>query len=43
MLVRTGHGEEELANLQKGTEDPDYIARDLTDAVAWILNDLGRA
>ncbi len=41
VLVRTGHGEEELVNLQKGTEDPDYIAKDLTDAVAWILNDLG--
>jgi histidinol-phosphate phosphatase family protein len=37
VLVRTGHGEEELAHL---AEDPDFIARDLTEAVAWILNDL---
>ncbi len=37
ILVKTGHGSEELAHL---TEEPDFIAKDLAGAVDWILKDL---
>ena len=37
VLVKTGHGAEELARL---AEEPDFIAEDLAGAVDWILKDL---
>jgi histidinol-phosphate phosphatase family protein len=37
VLVKTGHGSEELAHL---AEEPDFIAEDLLSAVTWILKDL---
>ncbi len=37
VLVKTGHGTEELAHL---AEEPDFIAEDLLGAVTWILKDL---
>ena len=39
VLVKTGHGLEALARLSE-TEEPDFIAEDLTSAVEWILKDL---
>lgn len=41
ILVRTGHGKDELAN--GGDEpkgEPDYIAEDILDAAKWIVRDL---
>ena len=40
VLVKTGHGSEELAHL---AEEPDFIAEDLLSAVTWILKDLDEA
>ena len=37
VLVKTGHGSEELAHL---AEEPDFIAEDLSLAVGWILKDI---
>jgi histidinol-phosphate phosphatase family protein len=39
VLVKTGHGSEELARLSEA-EEPDFIAEDLASAVDWILKDL---
>ncbi len=40
VLVKTGHGSQELAHL---AEEPDFIAEDLLGAVGWILKDLDEA
>jgi D-glycero-D-manno-heptose 1,7-bisphosphate phosphatase len=40
VLVLTGKGANELEGME---EAPDFIARDLTDAVAWILADIERS
>jgi len=41
VLVLTGYGEEEVESLNKGSKkQPHYIARDILDAVNWILLDL---
>ncbi len=40
VLVKTGHGSKELQRL---TEEPDFIAEDLRGAVEWILKDLESA
>lgn len=40
VLVLTGKGANELEGME---EAPDFIAKDLTDAVAWILADIERS
>jgi heptosyltransferase-2 len=37
IMVLTGYGKAELGQLDNV---PDFVARDLTDAVSWIINDL---
>lgn len=40
VLVRTGYGEEHLKQAATRSVCPDHVARDLADAVDWILNSL---
>jgi D-glycero-D-manno-heptose 1,7-bisphosphate phosphatase len=43
VLVRTGYGDEDLrVNGAGWIRQPDFVADDLTDAVAWILKSLGQ-
>lgn len=40
ILVLTGYGKEELESINESTnKQPDYIAKDMLEAVNWILND----
>jgi D-glycero-D-manno-heptose 1,7-bisphosphate phosphatase len=44
VLVRTGNGKRDLLCLQEKGLDPDFVAKDLGEAVDWILlNREGRA
>ena len=41
ILVLTGYGKEEVEALNSGSKRrPDYVARDILDAVNWVLRDL---
>ena len=41
ILVLTGYGKDELKKINDTTgENPEFVARDLFDAVKWIMNDL---
>jgi D-glycero-D-manno-heptose 1,7-bisphosphate phosphatase len=40
ILVRSGHGDQMLAQRQSWTVEPDHIADDVLVAVNWILDDL---
>jgi D-glycero-D-manno-heptose 1,7-bisphosphate phosphatase len=43
VLVRTGYGDEDLrVNGAGWIRQPDFVADDLTDAVAWILKSVGQ-
>jgi D-glycero-D-manno-heptose 1,7-bisphosphate phosphatase len=43
VLVRTGYGDEDLRVNGAGCiRQPDFVADDLTDAVAWILKSVGQ-
>ena len=43
ILVRTGYGEGELAwHAAKWVTQPEFVARNLTDAVEWILKEMQR-
>lgn len=43
VLVRTGFAPDEAGNIRpRHVNDPDFTARDLTEAVEWILKDAGK-
>jgi len=42
ILVKTGYGEDVLAGRHQWIVTPDYVGKDLPDAVGWILAELGR-
>jgi D-glycero-D-manno-heptose 1,7-bisphosphate phosphatase len=43
VLVTTGYGQDVLDGKYQWPVQPDYIAKDIIDAVDWILKDLGKA
>jgi D-glycero-D-manno-heptose 1,7-bisphosphate phosphatase len=42
VLVKTGFGEDILAGRFQWTVEPDYAARDIGEAVEWIISDLAK-